>query len=96
MGFFDIFRRDEDTLYISLDELPNPPHTAVFSVSFGSREIAAAHLSMNDVGVEKACRIVAYHSAHIKRCSYRRIEYQNLSDFAKTKIEATLAAGAMT
>lgn len=93
MGLFSIFeKRDGDTLYFSLVELPNPRNTAVFSINYGNVQIASSHLSMDEVGTEKACRIIAYHSERIKRCLYKRIEYQNLSDFAKTKIEATLAA----
>ena len=83
--------RDCDTLYFSLEELPNPRNTAVFSIEYGNVRIASSHLSMDEAGIEKACRIVEYHSERIKRCSYKKVEFQNLSEWAKAKIEATLA-----
>ena len=92
MGLLSLFgRRDGDTLYFGLEELPNPRNTAVFSIDYGSVQIASSHLSMDEAGIEKACRIVEYHSERIKRCPYKKIEYQNLSDWAKAKIEATLS-----
>jgi len=32
MGLFDAFKKESDTLYFSLDELPNPRNTAIFSI----------------------------------------------------------------
>ncbi len=84
-------KKDADTLYFSLVEMPNPRNTAVFSIDYGSVQIASSHLSMDEAGIEKACRIVEYHSERIKRCSYKKVEFQNLSEWAKAKIEATLS-----
>ena len=85
-------KKDGDTLYFSLEEMPNPRSTAIFSIDYGNVQIASSHLPMDEAGIEKACRIIDYHRERIKRCPYKRVEYQNLSDFAKAKIEAALAA----
>ncbi len=92
MGLLDFFKKDADTLYFSLDELPHPRNTAVFSISYGKTLIASSHLTMDTKGMEAACRVVEYHRATIKRCGYKKIAYKNLSEWAQCKLEAALAA----
>lgn len=92
MSLLDFFKKDADTLYFSLDELPNPRNMAVFSISHGNTVIATSHLSMDDKGMEAACRVVDYHRAKIKRCDYKKIAYKNLTEWAQGKLEAALAA----
>ena len=91
MGLFDAFKKDADTLYFSLDELPNPRNAAIFSISHGKAVLATSHLQMDEAGMERACRVVDYHRATIQSCGYKKVAYQNITDWAKTKLEAALA-----
>ncbi len=72
MGLWDLLKKDADTLYFSLSELPNPRNTAVLTISHGETHIASSHLSMDTKGMGAACRVVAYHRATIKRSGYKR------------------------
>jgi hypothetical protein len=91
MGLFDAFKKEPDTLYFSLDELPNPRNTAIFSISHGKQVIASSCLSMDTTGIEAACRVVGYHRATIASRGYKKIAYSNVSDWAQAKLEAALA-----
>ena len=92
MGWFDALKIDADTLYFSLNELPNPRNVAIFSISHGKTLIASSKLTMDFEGLEAACRVLDYHRATIERSGYKKIGYQNLTEFAQCKLEATLAS----
>jgi hypothetical protein len=90
MGLLDVFKKDADTLYFSFDELPNPRNTAIFSIRHGKTAIASSHLTLDDAGLDKACRVIDYHRATIALCSYKKIAYENLTERVQSRLAAAL------
>ena len=90
MGLLNIFKKDADTLYISLDEQPQPRNAAMFSIVHGSRVMATSQIQMDTAGLDTACRVIDFHRAALQACGYKAVMFRNLNDFAQERIRAAL------
>ena len=81
----------EGVLCFSIVELPNPRDTGHFEIRCGRNVIACIDVTLDEKGVAAACQLIAKYSSGIRRSAYREVQFDNISDWAKVRIEAELA-----
>jgi hypothetical protein len=81
----------EGVLYFIIEELPNPRDSGLFKILCGSIQIGLDAVTLDAPGVLIANQLIGLHAATIRKYPYQKIEYINITDWAKKKIEARMA-----
>jgi hypothetical protein len=86
-------KRDASTLYVSINELPNPRDWGIVEFSVGERLIFSEELDLAAPTVDAIEVLIGQHWEAIQSSGYKRIAYDNVAPWVQQKIEAKLALG---
>jgi len=81
----------DGVLYFIIEELPNPRDSGIFKILCGSTELAVDVVTLDEPGVVIANELIGLHAATICKYPYEKIEYVNITPWAREKIEARMA-----
>lgn len=86
-------KQDPDTLYISIEELPNPRDWGILDFVVGSKSIFSEDIDLAAPNTDAIEALIGQYWQEIQSSGYQRIEYKNVSDWVQKKIEEKLASG---
>lgn len=86
-------KRDQSTLYVSIDELPNPRDWGILDFTAGGKLIFSEEINLAAPTFDAIEALIGQHWQEIQSSGYQRIEYDNVADWAQKKIEEKLASG---
>ncbi len=84
---------DSATLYVSIDELPNPRDWGTLDFALGSKLIFSEDVDLAASSFDAIDALIGQHWQEIQSSGYQRIAYKNVADWVQKKIEEKLAAG---
>ena len=86
-------KRDPTVLYVTIDELPNPRDWGTVDLMVGNKLIFSEDVNLAAPNTDAIEALIGQHWQEIQSSGYQRIEYKNVSDWVKKKIEEKLASG---
>lgn len=86
-------KRDPDVLYVTIDELPNSRDWGTVDSIAGNKLIFSEDVDLAAPNTDAIEALIGQHWQEIQTSGYQRIEYKNVSDWVKKKIEDKLASG---
>ena len=96
--FAKLFRKhfpktDPTTLYISIEELPNPRDWGILDFVAGGQSIFSEEINLLAPTFDPIEALMGQYWHEIKSSGYQRIEYDNVAEWVQKKIEEKLASG---
>lgn len=85
-------KTDPTTLYISIEELPNPKNWGILDFVVGSQSIISEDIDLL-APFDQIEALIGQNWQQIQSSGYQRIEYDNVADWVQKKIEEKLASG---
>ena len=86
-------KRDPAVLYVTIDELPNPRDWGTVDLMVGDKLIFSEDIDLAAPNTDAIEALIGQYWQEIQSSGYQRIEYKNVSDWVKKKIEEKLASG---
>ena len=86
-------KSDPATLYISIDELPNPRDWGTLDFAVGGKLDFSADVNLVADSLDAIEALLGRHWQAIQCSGYQRIEYRNVSDLLQEHIEQRLHCG---
>ena len=86
-------KSDPSTLYVSIDELPNPRDWGTVDLIAGNKLIFSEDIDLAAPNTDAIEALIGQYWQEIQSSGYQRIEYKNVSDWVQKKIEEKLASG---
>lgn len=86
-------KRDPAVLYVTIDELPNPRDWGTVDLMVGNKLIFSEDVDLAAPNTDAIEALIGQRWQEIQSSGYQRIEYKNVSDWVKKKIEEKLASG---
>ena len=86
-------KSDPSTLYVSIDELPNPRDWGTVDLMVGDKLIFSEDMDLAAPNTDAIEALIGQHWQEIQTSGYQRIEYKNVSGWVQKKIEEKLASG---
>lgn len=84
---------DPSTLYVIIDEMPNPRDWGTLGFAVGDRRIFSEDIDLAAPTFDAVEALIGLHWQEIQASGYQRIEYKNVSAWVQQKIEEKLASG---
>ena len=84
---------DPSTLYVIIDEMPNPRNWGTLGFAVGDRRIFSEEIDLAAPNFDAVEALIGLHWQEIQASGYQRIEYKNVSAWVQKKIEEKLATG---
>lgn len=89
-------KHDPDTLYISIEELPNPRDWGILDFVAGSKSIFSEDIDLAAPTFDPIEALIGQHWLEIQSSGYQRIVYDNVAEWVQKKIEEKLASGRLS
>ena len=86
-------KSDPSTLYVSIDELPNPRDWGTVDLMVGNKLIFSEDVDLAAPNTDAIEALIGQYWQEIQSSGYQRIEYKNVSGWVQKKIEEKLASG---
>ena len=86
-------KTDPSTLYVIIDELPNPRDWGTLDLIAGNKLIFSEDIDLTAPNTDAIEALIGQYWQEIQSSGYQRIEYKNVSDWVQKKIEEKLASG---
>lgn len=86
-------KSDPATLYISIDELPNPRDWGTFDVAVGGKLVFSTDVNLVGESFDAIEAHLGRHWQAIQCSGYQRIAYRNVSAWLQERIEQKLHFG---
>ncbi len=86
-------KTDPSTLYVIIDELPNPRDWGTLDLIAGNKLIFSEDINLAAPNTDAIEALIGQYWQEIQSSGYQRIEYKNVSDWVQKKIEHKLAIG---
>jgi hypothetical protein len=86
-------KSDPSTLYVIIDELPNPRDWGTLDLIAGNKLIFSEDIDLAAPNTDAIEALIGQYWQEIQSSGYQRIEYKNVSDWVQKKIEEKLASG---
>ena len=86
-------RRDPTTLYVSIDELPNPRDWGTLDFAVGSKLIFSEDIYLAAPTFDAIESLIGQYWLELQSSGYQRIAYKNVADWLQKNIEEKLASG---
>ena len=86
-------KTDPSTLYVIIDELPNPRDWGTLDLIAGNKLIFSEDIDLATPNTDAIEALIGQYWQEIQSSGYQRIEYKNVSDWVQKKIEEKLASG---
>ncbi len=89
-------KTDLATLYVSIDELPNPRDWGTLDFVVGSKLIFSEDINLASPTFDAIEALIGQHWQEIQSSGYQRIVYDNVAEWVQKKIEEKLASGLLS
>lgn len=89
-------KQDPDTLYISIEELPNPRDWGILDFVVVSKSIFSEDINLAAPTFDPIEALIGQHWQEIQSSGYQRIVYDNVAEWVQKKIEEKLASGRLS
>lgn len=76
----------EAILVFSIEELPNPKNTGIFSVEYKGKLILDRIVSLDEQGVDDACFLIEVNSKKFETLEIKEVRFSNISDYSQQRI----------
>lgn len=86
-------KSDPATLYISIDELPNPRGWGTLDFAVGGKLLFSEDVNLVAGSLDVIEALIGRHWQAIQYSGYQRIEYRNVSGWLQERIEQKLHCG---
>lgn len=86
-------KSDPSTLYISIDELPNPRDWGTLDFAVGEQLVFSTDVKLVADSLDAIEALIGLHWQAIQCSGYQRIEYRNVSAWFQERIEQKLDCG---
>lgn len=86
-------KSDPSTLYVIIDELPNPRDWGTVDLIAGNKLIFSEDIDLAAPNTDAIEALIGQYWQEIQSSCYQRIEYKNVSEWVQKKIEEKLASG---
>lgn len=86
-------KSDPATLYISIDELPNPREWGTLNFAVGEQLVFSTDVNLVADSLDAIEALIGRHWQAIQYGDYQRIEYRNVSGWFQERIEQKLDCG---
>lgn len=83
-------KSDPTTLYISIDELPNPRDWGTLNFAVGEQLVFSTNVNLVANSLDAIEALIGRHWQAIQSSGYQRIEYRNVAEWLQTWIENKL------
>lgn len=78
---------EESILVFSIEELPQPKNTGIFSVEYQGKAILDRIVTLDEKGIDDACFLIEVNKKKFSELSeIKEIKFFNISDYAKGRI----------
>lgn len=85
-----LLKRDPATLYISINELPNPRSWGTLDFAMGEKLLFSEDVHLVAPSADAVYELMERHGQVIQGCRYQRIVYCNISEWLQERIEEKL------
>ncbi len=89
-------KTDLATLYVSIDELPNPRDWGTLDFVIGSKSIFSEDINLAAPTFDAIEALIGQHWQEIQSSGYQRIVYDNVAEWVQEQIEEKLASGRLS
>jgi hypothetical protein len=89
-------KTDPATLYVSIDELPNPRDWGTLDFVVGSKLIFSEDINLAAPTFDAIEALIGQHWQEIQSSGYQRIVYDNVAEWVQKEIEEKLASGRLS
>ena len=89
-------KTDLATLYVSIDELPNPRDWGTLDFVVGSKLIFSEDINLASSTFDAIEALIGQHWLKIQSSGYQRTVYDNVAEWVQKKIEEKLASGRLS
>jgi hypothetical protein len=89
-------KTDPATLYVSIDELPNPRDWGTLDFVIGSKSIFSEDINLAAPTFDAIEALIGQHWQEIQSSGYQRIVYDNVAEWVQKEIEEKLASGRLS
>lgn len=86
-------KTDPSTLYVIIDELPNPRDWGTLDLIAGNKLIFSEDIDLAAPNTDAIEALIGQYWQEIQSSGYQRIEYKNVSGWVQKKIEEKLTSG---
>lgn len=83
-------KRDSSTLYICINELPNPRNWGTLDFAVGGKFIFSEDVNLVAASADAVWELMSQHCQAIQGSGFQRIEYSNISEWLQEYIEQKL------
>ena len=85
-------QRDPHTLYISIDEIPQPRDWGTLQLAVGSNMVISRDISLEASATEELLGWIERNLPKIKASGFQRVSFENVSEPLQRRIQALLIA----
>ncbi len=85
-------QRDPHTLYISIDEIPQPRDWGTLQLAVGSDMVMSRDISLEASATEELLGWIERNLPKIKASGFQRVSFENVSEPLQRRIQALLMA----
>ena len=86
-------KTDPSTLYVIIDELPNPRDWGTLDLIAGNKLIFSEDIDLAAPNTDAIEALIGQYWQEIQSSGYQRIKYKNVSEWVQKKIEEKLVSG---
>jgi hypothetical protein len=85
-------QRDAQTLYVSIDEMPQPRDWGTVQLALGNDVLISRDMALVGSAPDELIGWIERNLAKIKASDFQQIEYQNVSELIQSRIDLLLKA----
>ncbi len=85
-------QRDPNTLYISIDEIPQPRDWGTLQLAVGNDMVMSRDISLEASATEELLGWIERNLPKIKASGFQRVSFENVSEPLQRRIQALLMA----
>ncbi len=85
-------QRDPHTLYISIDEIPQPRDWGILQLAVGNDMVMSRDISLEASATEELLGWIKRNLPKIKASGFQRVSFENVSEPLQRRIQALLIA----
>ena len=85
-------QRDPHTLYISIDEIPQPRDWGILQLAVGNDMVMSRDISLEASATEELLGWIERNLPKIKASGFQRVSFENVSEPLQRRIQALLMA----
>ncbi len=85
-------QRDPHTLYISIDEIPQPRDWGTLQLAVGNDMVMSCDISLEALATEELLGWIERNLPKIKASGFQRVSFENVSAPLKQRLQALLMA----